>query len=51
MDSRKRIQVKVMENLTDEEMISLIEGLKKMEGFDFSISSFIILTHVDEKKM
>jgi hypothetical protein len=35
-----------MENLTDEEMICLIEGLKKIEGFNFSISSFVILSHV-----
>ena len=46
MDNQKRVQVKTMENLIHEEMIHLIERLKKIEGFNFNISSFVILSHV-----
>jgi hypothetical protein len=44
MDSRKKIHVKVMANLTDAELNKLVDGLKKIEGFRFSIDSFLWVT-------
>jgi hypothetical protein len=32
-----------MENVTDEELDALVKGLKKIQGFDFSINTFVIL--------
>ncbi len=32
-----------MENVTDKESDALVRGLKKREGYDFSIDSFVII--------
>lgn len=43
MIEKRRATVKVMENVTDEEFDALIKGLKKIQGFDFSIDTFVII--------
>jgi hypothetical protein len=43
MAEKRRATVKVMENVTDQELEALVKGLKKIQGFDFSIDSFVII--------
>jgi hypothetical protein len=43
MAEKRRATVKIMENVTDEESDTLIKGLKKIQGFDFSIDTFVII--------
>lgn len=43
MPEKKRATVKVMENVTDQELDAVVKGLKKIQGFDFSIDTFVIL--------
>jgi hypothetical protein len=38
----KKVQIKIMDNLTDEELNQLITELKKIRGFTFGISSTFI---------
>jgi hypothetical protein len=42
MVEKRRATVKIMVNITDEELDVLVKGLK-IQGFDFSIDSFVIL--------
>jgi hypothetical protein len=44
MNNKKKVHVKMMENVTDEELNQLVEGLKKIEGFNFTIDSFVIVS-------
>ena len=37
----KKATIKIMDNVTDEEIKKLIEGLKKIKGFEFGINAFI----------
>jgi hypothetical protein len=39
----KKATLKIMENISDKELKDLLEGLKKIEGFEFSLSSFTII--------
>jgi hypothetical protein len=32
-----------MENVTDQELDASVKGLKKIQGFDFSIDTFVII--------
>jgi hypothetical protein len=52
MQDRKKVTVKIMENITDTELNQLVEGLKKIEGFAFSIDSFVLVasTASDQEK-
>jgi hypothetical protein len=43
MAEKRKATVKIMENVTDEELDVLVKGLKKIQGFDFSIDTFVIL--------
>jgi glutaredoxin-related protein len=43
MPEKRRATVKIMENVTDEELNVLVKGLKKIQGFGFSIDTFVIL--------
>ena len=38
-----KANVKTMDNLTEDQIKKLIEGLKKIEGFEFFVSSGFIL--------
>jgi hypothetical protein len=40
----KKIHVKTLDNLTDKEINILIDGLKKIKGFKFTISNFLFVT-------
>jgi hypothetical protein len=44
MQDKKKIHVKVMENVTDTELNQLIEGLKKINGFEFTLDSFTVIS-------
>jgi hypothetical protein len=44
MPSDKKVNVKVMENVTDLELNQLIGGLKKIEGFEFTLDSFVFIS-------
>ena len=39
----KRVNMKLMQDVTDKEIDTLITGLKKIKGFDFLLDSIIIL--------
>ncbi len=43
MAEKRRATVKIMENATDQELDALVKGLKKIQSFDFSIDTFIII--------
>ncbi len=43
MAEKRRATVKIMENVTDQELDVLIKALKKIQGFDFSVDSFVII--------
>ncbi len=43
MTEKRRATVKIMENITDQELDALIKVLKKIQGFDFSVNSFVII--------
>lgn len=43
----KKVHVKTLENVTDEELNKLVDGLKKIEGFDFSIDTFVKVESVE----
>lgn len=43
MAEKSEATVKIMENVTDEELVVLVKGLEKIQGFDFSIDTFVIL--------
>lgn len=43
MSEKRRATVKIMENVTDQELDALVKGLKKIQGFDFSIDAFVII--------
>ena len=40
----KKATIKIMHDITDEEINTLLEGLKKIKGFDFSINSYVKLS-------
>jgi hypothetical protein len=40
---KKKVHVRVIENITDTELNELIEGLKRIEGFNFSVDNFVIV--------
>jgi len=42
--------VRIVENVTDRELNQLIEGLKKIEGFSFSVDSFTIVNQSPSDK-
>lgn len=37
-----KVHLKIMEDVTDKELNILIEGLKKIKGFNFSMSCFVL---------
>lgn len=37
MKSKKKVYLKILENLTDSELNAIIEGLKKIGGYQFQI--------------
>lgn len=39
--NNKKVTLKILENVTDEEIKNLFEGLKKIEGFEFGIGAYI----------
>jgi hypothetical protein len=39
----RRATVKTMENVTDQELDVLVKALKKIQGFDFSMETFVIV--------
>lgn len=41
--NKRRATVKIMENVTDEELDVLVKGLRKIQGFDFSIDTFVVI--------
>lgn len=41
--NNKKVNVKVMEQINDEQINILVEGLKKMDGFDFLVDSQFII--------
>lgn len=41
--NKRRATVKIMENVTDEELDVLVNGLRKIQGFDFSIDAFVVI--------
>ena len=43
MAEKRRATVKIMENVTDQELDALVKRLKKIQGFDFSIDTFVII--------
>lgn len=43
MAEKRRATVKIIENVTDEELDVLVKGPKKIQGFDFSIDTFVTL--------
>ena len=43
MQDRKKVTVKIMENVTDTELNQLVKGLKKIEDFAFSIDNFVLV--------
>ncbi len=43
MAEKRRTTVKIMENVTDQELDASVKGLKKIQGFDFSIDTFVII--------
>jgi hypothetical protein len=36
-DNKKQVNIKLVEQISDGEMIKLVEGLKKIDGFDFLV--------------
>lgn len=44
----KKVNLKVMHDLNDKEISVLLEGLKKIEGFEFGIESYVNLTRHDQ---
>jgi hypothetical protein len=44
MPSNKKVNVKVMENMTDLELNQLIDRLKKIEGFEFTLDSLVFIS-------
>jgi hypothetical protein len=38
-DNKKKVNVKVMEQIADDELAALVSGLKKIEMFDFFIDA------------
>jgi hypothetical protein len=38
-DNKKKVNVKVMEQIADDELAALVSGLKKIEMFDFFIDT------------
>jgi len=45
MKPKRKATKKIMENITNEEMNQLIEGLKKIDEFEFSVSSFVVISN------
>jgi hypothetical protein len=43
MVEKRKATVKIMENVTDAELDALVKGLRKIQGFDFSIDAFMII--------
>jgi hypothetical protein len=43
MHEKRRATVKIMENVTDEELDVLVKGLRKIQGFEFSIDTFVVI--------
>ena len=43
MKEKRRATVKIMENMTNAELDMLVKGLKKIQGFDFSIDTFVVI--------
>jgi hypothetical protein len=43
MKEKGKATVKIMENVTDEELDVLVRGLRKIQGFDFSIDTFVVI--------
>jgi hypothetical protein len=41
--NKKRVTIKIMENVTDQELDTLVKGRKKIQGFDFSIDTFVVI--------
>jgi hypothetical protein len=41
MNEKRRATVKITEDVTDEELDLLLKGLRKIQGFDFSIDAFV----------
>lgn len=41
--NKRRATIKIMENVTDEESDVLVKGLRKIQGFDFSIDTFVVI--------
>ena len=37
----RKATIKIMDNVSDEEIKKLFEGLKKIKGFEFGINAFI----------
>jgi hypothetical protein len=46
----KKIHIKTMENVTDEELTILVEGLKKIDGFEFTIDTFVKVNKIESVK-
>ena len=47
MSNKKKVHVIIMENVTDEELSRLVDTLKKIEGFAFSIDSFVMVSQTN----
>ena len=43
MKEKRRATVKVMGNVTNEGLDVLVKGLRKIQGFDFSTDTFILI--------
>ena len=43
MAEKRRATLKIMENVTNQKLDALVKGLKKIQGFDFSIDTFVII--------
>ncbi len=41
----KKIYVKILDNLTDKEINILMDGLKKIGGFKFTIDTFLFVSN------
>jgi molybdenum cofactor biosynthesis enzyme MoaA len=42
--SDKKVNLKIMNDINDQEINTLMEGLKKIKGFDLSIDSYVKLS-------